>query len=132
METTATKLKFTAKQEDLLVLKHLANIAKANGINPILQYVNLEPISNTELKAWVTNIDITMSTIIPVQMDEQEELSLNAQKLYQVISTMNGIVTFNDGCLKSKEQPFYVVFPIVQRFLRQRLLSGGGRRASSC
>lgn len=102
METTATKLKFTAKQEDLLVLKHLANIAKASNINPILQYVNLEPISNTELKAWVTNIDITMSTIIPVQMDEQEELSLNAQKLYQVISTMNGIVTFDDGCLKSK------------------------------
>lgn len=95
-------LKFTAKQEDLLVLRHLANIAKANGINPILQYVNLEPISNTELKAWVTNLDITMSTIIPVQMDEQEELSLNAQKLYQVISTMNGTVTFDDGCLKSK------------------------------
>src|SRR5574344_833518 len=102
METTATKLKFTAQQEDLLVLKHLANIAKANGINPILQYVNLEPISNTELKAWVTNLDITMSTIIPVQMDEQEELSLNAQKLYQVVSTMAGTVTFDDGCLKSK------------------------------
>ena len=64
--------------------------------------MNLEPISRTELKAWVTNLDITMSTIIPVQMDEQEELSLNAQKLYQVISTMNGIVTFDNGCLKSK------------------------------
>ena len=102
METTATKLKFTAKQEDLLVLRHLANIAKANGINPILQYVNLEPISNTELKAWVTNLDITMSTIIPVQMDEQEELSLNAQKLYEVINTMTGVITFDDANLKSK------------------------------
>src|SRR5574344_1849045 len=102
METTATKLKFTAQQEDLLVLKHLANIAKANGINPILQYVNLEPISNTELKAWVTNLDITMSTIIPVQMDEQEELSLNAQKLYEVINTMTGVITFDDANLKSK------------------------------
>lgn len=95
-------LKFTAKQEDLLVLKHLANIAKVNGINPILQYVNLEPINNTELKAWVTNLDITMSTIIPVQMDEQEELSLNAQKLYEVINTMTGVITFDDANLKSK------------------------------
>lgn len=102
METTATKLKFTAQQQDLLVLRHLANIAKASNINPILQYVNLEPISNTELKAWVTNLDITMSTIIPVQMEEQEELSLNAQKLYEVINTMTGVITFDDANLKSK------------------------------
>ena len=54
MQTTATKLKFTAQQEDLLVLRHLANIAKASSINPILQYVNLEPISNT-YRDWETD-----------------------------------------------------------------------------
>ena len=44
METTATKLKFTAKQEDLLVLRHLANIAKASGIQP--DFTACEPRTN--------------------------------------------------------------------------------------
>jgi len=93
METTATKLKFTAKQEDLLALAPLARIATKEPFNNI--YTDGQ-------QAWASNGLLTIHTILYTQAAEGDCIAINAQKLYNVIAVSNGTITFDNGTITAK------------------------------
>ena len=93
METTATKLKFTAKQEDLLALAPLARIATKEPYQNI--YTN-------GAVAWASNGILTIHTILDTTASEGDCIAINAQKLYNVIATSNGTITFDNGTITAK------------------------------
>ena len=93
METTATKLKFTAKQEDLLALAPLARIATKEPFNNI--YTDGQ-------QAWASNGILTIHTILDTTASEGDCIAINAQKLYNVIATSNGTITFDNGTITAK------------------------------
>src|SRR5574344_1014793 len=93
METTATKLKFTAQQEDLLKLAPLARIATKEP------YQNLYTNGTV---AWASNGLLTIHTILDTNVQEPTTISINAQKLYNVISVSTGTITFDDGTITAK------------------------------
>src|SRR5574344_2093059 len=93
METTATKLKFTAKQEDLLALAPLARIATKEPYQNI--YTN-------GAVAWASNGLLTIHTVLDTSVQEATTIAINAQKLYNVIATSNGTITFDNGTITAK------------------------------
>src|SRR5574344_144327 len=93
METTATKLKFTAKQEDLLALAPLARIATKEPYQNI--YTN-------GAVAWASNGLLTIHTVLDTSVQEATTIAINAQKLYNVIAVSNGTITFDDGTITAK------------------------------
>src|SRR5574344_1791681 len=93
METTATKLKFTAKQEDLLALAPLARIATKEPYQNI--YTN-------GAVAWASNGLLTIHTVLDTNVQESTTIAINAQKLYNVIAVSSGTITFHDGTIMAK------------------------------
>ena len=93
METTATKLKFTAKQEDLLALAPLARIATKEPFNNIYTDGNV---------AWASNGLLTIHTRTNAEVQQSNCIAINAQKLYNVIATSNGTITFDNGTITAK------------------------------
>src|SRR5574344_113053 len=93
METTATKLKFTTQQEDLLALAPLARIATKEPYNNI--YTN-------GAVAWSSNGSLTIHTVLTSSVQEPTTIAINAQKLYNVISVSSGTITFDNGTITAK------------------------------
>src|SRR5574344_2949061 len=93
METTATKLKFTAKQEDLLALAPLARIATKEPYQNI--YTN-------GAVAWASNGLLTIHTVLDTNVQESTTIAINAQKLYNIIAVSSGTITFDDGTITAK------------------------------
>ena len=92
MEATATKLKFTAKQEDLLKLAPLARIATKEPFNNIYTDGNV---------AWASNGLLTIHTTLDA-MAQGDCIAINAQKLYNIIAVSNGTITFDNGTITAK------------------------------
>src|SRR5574344_734240 len=93
METTATKLKFTAQQEDLLKLAPLARIATKEP------YQNIYTDGTT---AWASNGLLTIHTVLDTNVQEATTIAINAQKLYNIIAVSSGTITFDDGTITAK------------------------------
>src|SRR5574344_2735215 len=93
METTATKLKFTAQQEDLLKLAPLARIATKEP------YSNIYTDGNV---AWASNGLLTIHTVLDTSVQQSNAIAINAQKLYNIIAVSSGTITFDDGTITAK------------------------------
>src|SRR5574344_1108252 len=93
METTATKLKFTAQQEDLLKLAPLARIATKEPYQNI--YTN-------GAVAWASNGLLTIHTRTNAEVQQSNCIAINAQKLYNVIAVSSGTITFDNGTITAK------------------------------
>src|SRR5574344_1002866 len=93
METTATKLKFTAQQEDLLKLAPLARVATKEP------YQN---IYTDGTSAWASNGLLTIHTILDTNVQEPTKIAINAQKLYNIIAVSSGTITFDNGTITAK------------------------------
>ena len=93
METTATKLKFTAKQEDLLALAPLARIATKEPFNNIYTDGDV---------AWATNGLITIHTTLNTGLVGMNAIAINAQKFYNIIVASSGTITFDNGTITAK------------------------------
>lgn len=93
METTATKLKFTAQQEDLLKLAPLARIATKEPYQNI--YTDGEV-------AWASNGLLTIHTVLDTITKAESTIAINAQKLYNIIAVSSGTITFDDGTITAK------------------------------
>src|SRR5574344_1974549 len=93
METTVTKLKFTAQQEELLKLAPLARIATKEPYQNI--YTN-------GAVAWASNGLLTIHTVLDTNVQESTTIAINAQKLYNVIAVSSGTITFDDGTIMPK------------------------------
>ena len=92
METTATKLKFTAEQQELLKLAPLARIATKEPFNNI--YTDGQ-------QAWASNGLLTIHTMLDTTA-QGDCIAINAQKLYNIIAVSNGTITFDNGTITAK------------------------------
>src|SRR5574344_3002629 len=93
METTPTKLKFTAQQEDLLKLAPLARIATKEP------YQNL--YTNGAV-AWASNGLLTIHTVLDTSVQQSTAIAINAQKRYNIIAVSSGTITFDNGTITAK------------------------------
>src|SRR5574344_1502539 len=93
METTATKLKFTTQQEDLLALAPLARIATKEPYQNI--YTN-------GAVAWASNGLLTIHTVLDTSVQQSTAIAINAQKRYNIIAVSSGTITFDNGTITAK------------------------------
>ena len=92
MGKTATKLKFTAEQQELLKLAPLARIATKEPFNSI--YTDGQ-------QAWASNGLLTIHTMLDTTA-QGDCIAINAQKLYNIIAVSNGTITFDNGTITVK------------------------------
>ena len=104
-------MKFVAAKEDLLNgIRIVERATVIKGLQPVLANVLIETVSNNQVKLTATDFDLSITTLINAQIEEEGKFTLPAKKLGDIISRLQDElvkIEFNGAvatitCKKSK------------------------------
>ena len=82
-------MKFAAGKEDLLNgIKIVERATVVKGLQPVLANVLIETVSNNQIKLTATDFDLSITTTIDAQVEEEGKFTLPAKKLGEIISRL--------------------------------------------
>ncbi|MBO5738259.1 DNA polymerase III subunit beta [bacterium] len=104
-------MKFVARKDDFLNgIRIIERATVIKGLQPVLANVLIETIDNNQIKLSATDYDLSITTLIEAQVEEEGKFTLPAKKLGEIISRLqdelvrlelNG-ATANITCKNSK------------------------------
>ena len=82
-------MKFVAGKDDLLNgIRIVERATVVKGLQPVLANILIETISNNQVKLTATDFDLSITTIINAQIEEEGKFTLPARKLGDIISRL--------------------------------------------
>lgn len=82
-------MKFIAGKEDLLNgIRIVERATVIKGLQPVLANVLIETASNNQVKLTATDFDLSITTLINAQVEEEGKFTLPAKKLGEIISRL--------------------------------------------
>lgn len=104
-------MKFVVGKDDLLNgIRIVERATVVKGLQPVLANVLIETINDNQIKLTATDFDLSITTLIDAQIEEQGKITLPAKKLGEIISRLqdelvrielnNSVATIT--CKKSK------------------------------
>lgn len=82
-------MKFAAGKEDLLNgIRIVERATVVKGLQPVLANVLIETVSNNQVKLTATDFDLSITTTIDAQVEEEGRFTLPAKKLGEIISRL--------------------------------------------
>jgi len=82
-------MKFVAGKDDLLNgIRIVERATVVKGLQPVLANVLIETIENNQVKLTATDFDLSITTIINAQVEEEGKFTLPAKKLGDIISRL--------------------------------------------
>ena len=119
-------MEFTVKKDDLLKGIRIVEQATAlKGLQPVLANILIESSSEASLKFSATDLDLTIMTEVPAQVNEDGKITLPAKKLSDIVSKLTeDFIEFkiedNSANIKCKNTKFSLIgisaneFPQIQ------------------
>ncbi len=84
-------MKFVVGKEDLLNgIRIVERATVVKGLQPVLANVLIETVENNQIKLIATDFDLSITTIITAQVEEEGKFTLPAKKLGEIISRLQG------------------------------------------
>ncbi len=82
-------MKFVAKKDDLLNgIRIVERATVIKGLQPVLANVLIETINTNHIKLSATDYDLSITTIIDAQIEEEGKFTLPAKKLGEIIARL--------------------------------------------
>ena len=82
-------MKFIAGKEDLLNgIRIVERATVVKGLQPVLANVLIETLGNNQIKLTATDFDLSITTLINAQVEEEGRFTLPAKKLGDIISRL--------------------------------------------
>jgi len=82
-------MKFVAGREDLLNgIRIVERATVVKGLQPVLANVLIETVANNQVKLTATDFDLSITTVINAQVEEEGKFTLPAKKLSDIISRL--------------------------------------------
>lgn len=91
------QLQFTANKEDLAII---SNLTRATGNVGAQSNIRLEATNKDLLTLTTSNGTLLMQAKVKAINAQGEAITMNAKKLSDIISRINGNINFNDGVIK--------------------------------
>lgn len=83
-------MQFVVPKENFLgALNTIIKATTVRGIQPILGNILIDTIDATSLKLTATDLDITLEAIIPASITEEGKITLQAKKLFDIITNVS-------------------------------------------
>ena len=89
-------MKFVIKREDLFNgIKIVESATSMKAIQPILLNIFIETIGDNSIRLVATDLELTVSTIIDAQVEEEGKITLPSKKLNEIVSKLgNKLISF--------------------------------------
>lgn len=82
-------MKFVAGKDDLLNgIRIVERATVVKGLQPVLANVLIETVSDNQIKLTATDFDLSITTVIDAQVEEEGKYTLPAKKLGEIISRL--------------------------------------------
>ena len=82
-------MKFVAGKDDLLNgIRIVERATVVKGLQPVLANILIETIGDSQIKMTATDFDLSITTLISAQVEEQGQFTLPAKKLGDIISRL--------------------------------------------
>ncbi len=82
-------MKFVAGKDDLLNgIRIVERATVVKGLQPVLANVLIETIGDSQIKMTATDFDLSITTLIDAQVEEEGKITLPAKKLGDIISRL--------------------------------------------
>ena len=82
-------MKFVAGKDDLLNgIRIVERATVVKGLQPVLANILIETISDSQIKLTATDFDLSITTLIDAQIEEEGRITLPAKKLGDIISRL--------------------------------------------
>lgn len=82
-------MKFVARKDDLLNgIRIVERATVVKGLQPVLANVLIETVDSAQIKLTATDFDLSITTLIDAQVEEQGKFTLPAKKLGEIISRL--------------------------------------------
>lgn len=96
LEATKTNLSFQVEKEVIYNgLKIVERATAQKGLQPVLANILFETVDKNTLKLSATDFDLTITTTIEAQIENEGAITLPAKKIIDIISRLNnGIINF--------------------------------------
>ncbi len=92
-------MKFTTQQENLI--KALQNLVRNTDTKyPMFANIEIKCINDT-LQLTASNGAVTLTQNINADVEEETPIAIPAQKFYDIISKLNGLISFDNGLIKN-------------------------------
>jgi len=83
-------MKFVAGKEDLLNgIRIVERATVVKGLQPVLANILIETVNSNQIKLTATDFDLSITTLIDAQIEEEGKITLPAKKLGDIISRLN-------------------------------------------
>ena len=89
-------MKFVIKKEDLFNgIKIVECATSMKAIQPILLNILIETVDNSTVRLVATDLELTVSTLIDAQVEEEGKITLPSKKLNEIVSKLgNKLISF--------------------------------------
>lgn len=82
-------MKFIAGKEDLLNgIRIVERATVIKGLQPVLANVLIETVANNQVKLTATDFDLSITTLVNAQVEEEGKYTLPAKKLGEIVSRL--------------------------------------------
>ena len=82
-------MRFVAGKDDLLNgIRIVERATVVKGLQPVLANVLIETIGNSQIKLTATDFDVSITTVIDAQIEEEGKITLPAKKLGEIIARL--------------------------------------------
>ncbi len=89
-------MKFLVKKEDIFNgIRLVANVAAMKSLQPVLANILIETVNDNALRLTATDFDLTISTTVEAQIENEGKITLPAKKLNDIVSRLaDKLITF--------------------------------------
>ncbi|MBR2525355.1 DNA polymerase III subunit beta [bacterium] len=89
-------MKFLVEKEKIFNgIKLVANVAAMKSLQPVLANILIETTEDKSLRLTATDFDLTISTIVEAQIEDEGKITLPAKKLNDIVSRLaDKLITF--------------------------------------
>lgn len=82
-------MKFVVGKDDLLNgVRIVERATVVKGLQPVLANVLIETVGNSQLKLTATDFDVTITTLLDAQIEEEGKITLPAKKLGEIVARL--------------------------------------------
>ena len=83
-------MKFVARKDDLLNgIRIVERATVVKGLQPVLANVLIETVGDNQIKLTATDFDLSITTLIDANIEEEGKITLPAKKLGEITSRLN-------------------------------------------